>query len=128
MEIEDCTTKELIDEIVDRRECYQIGRFLDIDDCGFDCSELKSELEGHGYNVSMDDFFDIEDADDDDLKEELESRGFFVSESEPEDESDIVRRDFESNPTAALNVLQDLLGMQHTTTKEQVLEQLKSIL
>lgn len=35
---------------------------------------------------------------------------------------------FESSPTAALNVLQDLLGMQHTTTKEQVLEQLKSVL
>ena len=35
---------------------------------------------------------------------------------------------FESSPTAALNVLQDLLGMQHTTTKEQVIEQLKSVL
>ncbi len=128
MEIQDCTTKELIDEIVARRECNLIGRFLEIDDCGFDCSELKDELEGHGYNVSMNDFFDIEDADDDDLKEELESRGFFVSESEPEDESDILRRDFESSPTAALNVLQDILGMQHTTTKEQVLEQLKSVL
>lgn len=35
---------------------------------------------------------------------------------------------FDSSPTAALNVLQNLLGMQHTTTKEQVLEQLKSVL
>lgn len=35
---------------------------------------------------------------------------------------------FDSSPTAALNVLQDLLGMQHTTTKEQVIEQLKSVL
>lgn len=39
-----------------------------------------------------------------------------------------VQDKFDSSPTAALNVLQDLLGMQHTTTKEQVLEQLKSIL
>lgn len=128
MEIQECTTKELIDEIVARDECNKIGYFLELGDCEFDNSELKDELEGRGYNVSMDDFFDIEDADDDDLKEELESRGFFVSESEHEDESDIVRRDFESSPTAALNVLQDLLGMQHTTTKEQVLEQLKSVL
>lgn len=35
---------------------------------------------------------------------------------------------FESSPTAALNVLQDLLGMQHTTTKDQVIEQLNYIL
>ena len=35
---------------------------------------------------------------------------------------------FDSSSTAALNVLQDLLGMQHTTTKEQVIEQLKNIL
>lgn len=35
---------------------------------------------------------------------------------------------FDSSPAAALNVLQDLLGMQHTTTKEQVIEQLKNIL
>lgn len=39
-----------------------------------------------------------------------------------------VQDKFDSSPTAALNVLQDLLGMQHTTTKEQVLEQLKSVL
>ena len=128
MDIQDYTTEELIEEIVARNECYQIGRLLDIDDCGFDCSELKDELEGHGYNVSMGDVFDIEDAEDNELKDELESRGFFMSESEPEYESDIVRRDFESSPTAALNVLQDLLGMQHTTTKEQVIEQLKSVL
>lgn len=35
---------------------------------------------------------------------------------------------FESSPAAALTVLQDLLGMQHTTSKEQVIEQLKSVL
>ncbi len=35
---------------------------------------------------------------------------------------------FDSSPAAALNVLQDLLGMQHTTTKEQIIEQLKNIL
>lgn len=130
MDIQDYTTEELIEEIVARNECYQIGRLLDIDDCGFDCSELKDELEGHGYNVSMDNFFNIEDADDDDLKDELESRGFIVSEDPALDEDyvDIVRRDFERNPTAALNVLQDLLGMQHTTTKEQVIEQPKSVL
>lgn len=39
-----------------------------------------------------------------------------------------VQDKFDSNPTAALNVLQDLLGMQHTATKEQVIEQLKNIL
>lgn len=128
MEIQDCTTQELIDEIVARNECNRIGHFLDIDDCGFDCSELKDELEGHGYNVSMDDFFDIEDADDDELIDELESRGYYVSNSSPEYAFDVVRRDFESIPTAALNILQDLLGMQHTTSKEQVIEQLKAIL
>lgn len=100
MEIQDCTTQELIDEIVARNECNQIGYYLEIDDCWFD---------------------------DDELKEELESRGFFISESKPEPE-DEVRRDFERNSTAALNVLQDLLGMQHTTTKEQVIERLKSVL
>lgn len=41
---------------------------------------------------------------------------------------DIVRNKFEDSPTAALNILQDLLGMQHTTTKEQVIEQLKQTL
>lgn len=41
---------------------------------------------------------------------------------------EIVRNKFGSSSTAALNVLQDLLGMQHTTTKEQVIEQLKNIL
>lgn len=39
-----------------------------------------------------------------------------------------VQDKFDSSPTATLNVLQDLLGMQHTTTKEQVIEQLKNIL
>lgn len=39
-----------------------------------------------------------------------------------------VQDKFDSSPTASLNVLQDLLGMQHTTTKEQVIEQLKNIL
>ena len=126
MAIQDCTTQELIDEIVARNECNRIGYYLDIDDCGFGDDELKEELEGRGYNVSQDEFSDTEEeADDDELKEELESRGFFISESKPEDE---VRRDFERSPTAALNVLQDLLGMQHTTTKEQVIEQLKNIL
>lgn len=41
---------------------------------------------------------------------------------------DIVRNKFESSHNGALEVLQDLLGMQHTTTKEQVIEQLKQIL
>ena len=126
MEIQDCTTQDLIDEIVARNECNRIGYYLDIDDCGFDDDELKEELENRGYNVSQDEFFDTEEeADDDELKEELESRGFFISESKPEDE---VRRDFERSPTASLNILQDLLGMQHTTTKEQVIDQLKKIL
>ena len=39
-----------------------------------------------------------------------------------------IKYKFDSSPTDALNVLQDLLGMQHTTSKEQVLEQLKAIL
>lgn len=39
-----------------------------------------------------------------------------------------VQDKFDSSSTAALNVLQDLLGMQHTATKEQVIEQLKNIL
>ena len=39
-----------------------------------------------------------------------------------------VQDKFNSSSTAALNVLQDLLGMQHTATKEQVIEQLKNIL
>ena len=126
MEIQDCTTQDLIDEIVARNECNRIGYYLDIDDCGFDDDELKEELERRGYNVRQDEFSDTEEeADDDELKEELESRGFFISESKPEYE---VRRDFERSPTAALNVMQDLLCMQHTTTKEQVIEQLKQIL
>lgn len=112
MEIQDCTTKELIDEIVARRECNLIGRFLEIDDCGFDCSELKDELEGHGYNVSMNDFFDIEDADDDDLKEELESRGFFVSESEPEDESDILRKGRRAGENPAVRAINPMCSIR----------------
>lgn len=43
-------------------------------------------------------------------------------------EHNSIRDKFERSPTAALNVLQDLLGMQHTATKEQVIEQLKNIL
>ena len=124
--LQDYTTEELIDEIVERNECDQIGELLNVEDCKFDTDELCNALEKEGYNVSEDDIFDIEDADDQDLKDELESRGYIVDNDE--DETDIVRRDFERNPTAALNVLQDLLGMQHTTTKEQVIEQLKNIL
>lgn len=41
---------------------------------------------------------------------------------------EIIRNKFESGNNGALEVLQDLLGMQHTTTKEQVIEQLKQIL
>ena len=44
------------------------------------------------------------------------------------DHLDIVRNEFESGNNGALEVLQDLLCMQHTTTKEQVIEQLKQIL
>ncbi len=130
MDIQDYTTEELIEEIVAREECDQIGELINVEDCKFDMDELCDALEKEGYNVSMDNFFNIEDADDDDLKDELESRGFIVSEDPAIDEDyiDIVRRDFENSPTAALNVLQDLLGMQHTTTKEQVIEQLKSVL
>ena len=32
-----------------------------------------------------------------------------------------IKYKFDSSPTDALNVLQDILGMQHTTSKEQVL-------
>ena len=39
-----------------------------------------------------------------------------------------IKDKFDSSPTDALNVLQDLIGMQHTTSKEQVIEQLKAIL
>ena len=39
-----------------------------------------------------------------------------------------IKDKFNSYPTYALNVLQDLLGMQHTTSKEQVIDQLKAIL
>lgn len=42
--------------------------------------------------------------------------------------TDIVRNKFENSRTDALNVLQDLLGIQHTTTKDQVIEQLKQTL
>ena len=41
---------------------------------------------------------------------------------------EIIRNKFESGNNGSLEVLQDLLGMQHTTTKEQVIEQLKQIL
>ena len=41
---------------------------------------------------------------------------------------EIIRNKFESGNNGALEVLQDLLGMQHTTTKEQVIEQLKQII
>ncbi len=37
----------------------------------------------------------------------------------------IVQNKFENS---ALEVLQDLLGMQHTTSREQVIEQLKNVL
>ncbi len=124
--LQDYTTEELIGVIIRRKECDQVGKFLKVEDCKFDEDELCNALEKEGYNVSQDEFFDIEDADDKDLKDELESRGYTVDNDE--DEIDIVRRDFENNPTAALNVLQDLLGMQHTTSKEQVIEQLKNIL
>ena len=126
MDIQDYTTEELINEIVEREECDQIGDLINVEDCKFDMDELCDALEKEGYNVSQDDFFDIEDADDDDLKNELERRGYTVDNDE--DYIDIVRRDFESSPTAALNVLQDLRGMQHTTTREQVIEQLKNVL
>ena len=39
-----------------------------------------------------------------------------------------IKYKFDRSPTDALNVLQDLLGMQHTTSKEQVIDQLKAIL
>lgn len=39
-----------------------------------------------------------------------------------------VQDKFDRSSTDALNVLQDLLGMQHTATKEQVIEQLKNVL
>lgn len=41
---------------------------------------------------------------------------------------EIIRNKFESGNNGALEVLQDLLGMQHTTTKEQVIDKLKQIL
>lgn len=41
---------------------------------------------------------------------------------------EIIRNKFESGNNGALEVLQDLLGIQHTTTKEQVIEQLKQTL
>ena len=127
MEIQDYTTEELIEEIVAREECDQIGELINVEDCKFDVYELCDALEKEGYTVSQDDIFDIiEDADDYDLKDELERRGYTVYYDE--DYVDIVRRDFENSSTAALNVLQDLLGMQRTTTKEQVIEQLKSVL
>lgn len=44
-----------------------------------------------------------------------------------EDNFRYVREWFESNHNSTLEVLQDLLGMQHTTTKEQVIEQLIQI-
>ena len=40
----------------------------------------------------------------------------------------IVRNKFENSNKGALEVLQDLLGMQHTTSMEQVIEQLKNVL
>ena len=111
MEIQECTTQELIDEIVARNECKRIGYYLEIDDCGFSDEELKEELEWRGYNVVV--------------KNELSDTEVAHTEEADDDE---VRRDFERSRTAALEVLQDLLGMQHTTTKEQVIEKLKQIL
>lgn len=78
---------------------------VDIDD--FDTDELIEALGD-------------KDLADDDRKELLRLSGY--------NHLDIVREEFESSNSGALNVLQDLLGMQHTTTKEQVLEQLKSVL
>ena len=57
-----------------------------------------------------------------DLIKELDRR------NDDSDAQKSVQDKFESSPTAALNVLQDLLGIQHTTTKEQVIERLKSVL
>lgn len=78
---------------------------VDIDD--FDTDELIEALGD-------------KDLADDDRKELLRLSGY--------NHLDIVREEFESSNSGAQNVLQDLLGMQHTTTKEQVLEQLKSVL
>lgn len=126
-ELQDYTTEELIDEIVERGECNQIGELLEITECKFSTSELAEALRDEGYDVSMEDLFDAEYADDDELIGELEKRGYFVFDG-CMDSADVVRQDFERSSTAALEVLQDLLGMQHTTTKEQVIEQLKNVL
>ena len=126
-ELQNYTTEELIDEIVERGECNQIGELLEITECKFSTSELAEALRDEGYDVSMEDLDDVEDIDDNELIGELENRGYFVFNG-CMDFADVVRQDFERSPTAALEVLQDLLGMQHTTTKEQVIEQLKQIL
>lgn len=78
---------------------------VDIDD--FDTDELIEALGD-------------KDLTDDDRKELLRLSGY--------SHLDIVRNEFESSNSSALNVLQDLLGMQHTATKEQVIERLKSVL
>ena len=126
--LKDHATVELITEITERNDCNQISRYIPLKDCQYGCGVISNVLKSYGYNVSAHEPL-VSSADDDDLVEELEDRGYIiVGKKKKVSHLDIVRRDFENNPTAALNVLQDLLGMQHTATKEQVLEQLKSVL
>ena len=84
------------------------------------------------FDVDVTDFVDDMDAD-----EIIEALNEMVLTKDQRDELlglsgynhlDIVRNKFEGSHNGALEVLQDLLGMQHTTTKEQVIEQLKQIL
>lgn len=84
------------------------------------------------FDVDLTDF--VEDMDADDIIEALNEM-VLTEEQRAEllrlsgyNHLEIIRNKFESGNNGALEVLQDLLCMQHTTTKEQVIEQLKQIL
>lgn len=78
---------------------------VDIDD--FDTDELIEALGD-------------KDLTDDDRKELLRLSGY--------NHLDIVRNEFESSNSSALRVLQDLLSMSHCTTREQVIEEIETII
>lgn len=78
---------------------------VDIDD--FDTDELIEALGD-------------KDLTDDDRKELLRLSGY--------NHLDIVREEFESSNSSALSVLQDLLGMSHCATREQVIEEIETII
>ena len=84
------------------------------------------------FDVDVTDF--VEDMDADEIIEALSEMDLMQDQRDEllrlsgYNHFEIIRNKFESGNNGALEVLQDLLSMQHTTTKEQVIEQLKRIL